>query len=67
MPFVPADLDAIDAAIKKGVRKVEYKDGAVTYGSFDELNKARNLISAQVNREDRNRNSQIRITTKSGL
>lgn len=67
MSFVPADLDAIDAALKKGVRKVEYKDGAVTYAGTDDMIKIRNLIDSQVNSEDRNRNRQIRTTTKSGL
>ena len=67
MAFVQADLDAIDAAIKKGVRKVEYKEGAVTYSSFDDLQKTRALISSEVNSESRNRNRQIRTNTRSGL
>ncbi len=67
MAFVQADLDAIDSAIKKSVLKVEYKDGAVTYANFNDLEKRRAFISSQVNSESRNRNRQIRTNTRSGL
>jgi hypothetical protein len=47
MPFTTDDLAAIDAAIKKGERSVQFSDRSVTYRSMDELIAARKLIAAE--------------------
>lgn len=44
MPFSQADIDALKAAIAKGVRRVEYQDKAVTYNSLDEMIRALRLM-----------------------
>lgn len=48
MAFVPADLDAIDTAIKSGELTVKFDDTSVTYRSMDELLKARGLIKREI-------------------
>jgi hypothetical protein len=44
MPFVQADLDALDLAIKSGARQVAYTDRTVTYRNLEEMLSIRRLI-----------------------
>ena len=42
--WTQADLDALESAIKDGVKEVEYGDKKVVYRSLDEMLKLRNLM-----------------------
>lgn len=42
--FTQADLDAINDAIKKGVRRVQYQDKLVVYHSLAEMMQVRRMI-----------------------
>jgi hypothetical protein len=44
MPFVQADLDAIDQAIASGAREVQYADKKVVYNSIGALKEAKLAI-----------------------
>jgi len=46
VPFTSADLDALDAAIKSGVKVVQFQDRRVEYQSVDDMLKLRSLIAA---------------------
>lgn len=48
MAFSDGDLAAIDAAIATGTLSVEYADRKVTYRSVQELERARQLIRADL-------------------
>lgn len=48
MAWTQSDLDALDAAIKKGVRTVQYQSGSVTYHSLDELLRLRDVMTREV-------------------
>jgi hypothetical protein len=48
MAWSQSDLDALDVSIKKGVRSVTYKDGAVVYHSLDEMLKLRGVMQAEI-------------------
>lgn len=48
MPYNQADLDALDAAIAKGVKRVEYADRSITYRSVEEMQQARTLVARQL-------------------
>lgn len=48
MAFTQTDLDAINEAIASGALKVKYQDREVTYQTFDDLTKARNLILNEI-------------------
>lgn len=51
MSFTRADVDAMDDAIKRGVRSVTLESGqSIQYPSVDELIQARNLAVHEVNR-----------------
>ncbi len=44
MPWIPQQLDAIEAAIASGELTVRFGDRTVTYRSMDELLQARGVI-----------------------
>jgi len=44
MDFIQADLDALNAAIKTGARKVKYADKEVEYRDLSEMLSVRKLI-----------------------
>lgn len=46
MAFTQADLDAVQRAITRGERTVQYSDRLVVYRSMDELLQAERLITA---------------------
>lgn len=48
MAFTQSDLDALDASIKKGVRRVAYASGSVEYHSLDDMLKLRALMANEV-------------------
>lgn len=48
MAWTQSDLDAIDAALAKGVKRVQYDNQMVEYHSLDELLKLRDLIANTV-------------------
>jgi thiamine monophosphate synthase len=48
MAWTESDLDALEAAIKQGVREVQYRDRRVTYHSLDEMLKLRQLMRDEV-------------------
>jgi thiamine monophosphate synthase len=48
MPWISSDLEALEAAIKSGVREVQYRDRRVTYHSLDEMLKLRQLMREEV-------------------
>ena len=49
MPFQPADLEKIDAAILSGVKKVTFADGRSTeFHSLDEMRRLRADIKAEL-------------------
>lgn len=50
MAFVQADIDALDAAYKRGAQSVTTSDGkSVSFRSIDEYIKLRKLLTAEVN------------------
>ena len=49
MAWTQVDLDALETAIKAGVRSVSYKDRSVTYHSLDEMLKLRDAMKQVVN------------------
>lgn len=53
MSYVQADIDAMDTAIKRGVKTVTMESGqSIEYRSMDELIKARNLAVQEVSRDN---------------
>lgn len=48
MAWTQTDLDALDAAIKRGVRRVSYQNGSVEYHSLDEMLKLREVMTAEI-------------------
>ena len=42
--FSSSDLEALESAIKKGIKRVEYDDKTVEYRSLDEMLKIRDLM-----------------------
>lgn len=48
MAWTQTDLDKIESAIKEGALKVKYADREVTYRSMAELERARDLIRAEL-------------------
>ena len=47
MPWSQNDLDALDSAIKKGVRSVTYATGSVTYHSLAEMLRLRDVMKGE--------------------
>jgi len=48
MSWSQSDLDALDNAIKKGVRSVSYATGSVTYHSLAEMLRLRDVMKGEV-------------------
>jgi hypothetical protein len=48
MSWTQSDIDALDTAIKKGVRRVSYQSGSVEYHSLDEMLKLRDIMQREV-------------------
>lgn len=53
MAYTQDDLDRIDDAIAKGVRRVTYKDRTIEYASIDDLRKARDHIASKLSKRKR--------------
>ncbi len=49
MAWVQADLDALEKAIKAGVRSVSYGGDSVTYHSLDEMLRLRDAMRQSIN------------------
>lgn len=65
MSFSSANLAAIDAAIARGERSVQFADRTVTYRSTEELLQARREILAEMSRAAR-RPKQFRAVANDG-
>ncbi|GGX53050.1 phage head-tail joining protein [Undibacterium squillarum] len=48
MAYTGADLDALDTAIKSGVKKVKHNGREVEYHSVDEMLRLRDRIAAEL-------------------
>lgn len=48
MAFTSADLEALDAAIRTGTRRVSYGTRTVDYHSLDEMMRLRQIMAADV-------------------
>lgn len=48
MAFTQADLDAINAAIVRGEKSVQFADRLVVYRSLDELVKAKGIVEQEL-------------------
>lgn len=48
MAFTQADIDALDRAIAKGVRRVHFADRSVEYASMAELKQAREMMQTEL-------------------
>jgi hypothetical protein len=48
MAFTEEDLDALDEALKSGVRRVQYRDRTVEYQSIKDMIAARNVIKDEI-------------------
>ena len=46
--WTQSDLDALEAAIKKGVRSVSYASGRVDYHSLDEMLRLRAIMRDEI-------------------
>ena len=46
--WTQADLVALEGAIKKGVKTVQYQSGSVTYHSMDELLRLRDIMKNEI-------------------
>lgn len=53
MAFTTADLEAVQRAIAKGEKTVQFSDRATTYRSMEELMKAEAHIAAQLSGRSR--------------
>ncbi|QDQ28293.1 hypothetical protein FNU76_19135 [Chitinimonas arctica] len=51
MAFTQADIDTLDRAIAKGVRVVQFADRKIEYGSFKELQAARDAIKTELTKQ----------------
>jgi hypothetical protein len=51
--FTQQDLEAVEHAIARGERVVQFADRSVTYRSIQELQIAQEMISAQLNQATR--------------
>lgn len=51
MAVTQADIDAIDAALARGVLTVDIDDMKITYQTVNEMLKARAVLLAQLNRQ----------------
>jgi thiamine monophosphate synthase len=49
MAWAQADLDALETAIKAGVRSVSYRDRSITYASMEEMLRLRDVMKSVVN------------------
>jgi len=49
MAWTSTDLEALETAIKAGVRSVQYGDRSVTYHSLDEMLRLRHAMRTDVN------------------
>jgi len=48
MAWTQVDLDALEAAIKKGLRSVQYPNGSIVYQSLTEMLKLRDAMQQVV-------------------
>lgn len=48
MAFTQTDLTALDSAIARGVKRVQYGTRTVDYQSIDEMLKLRSLMQAEI-------------------
>ena len=49
MAWTQTDLDALETAIKAGVRTVQYGDRSISYHSLEEMLKLRDVMKQAVN------------------
>lgn len=55
------ELETLDRAMSRGIRKVKYTDKEITYGTYDEMLKARNLILKRLGRGKKCKKIQMRF------
>ncbi|MFN3656820.1 MAG: phage head-tail joining protein [Pseudolabrys sp.] len=48
MAWTQSDLDALDSALKRGVKRVRYSSGETEYHSLDEMLRLRAVMKAEV-------------------
>lgn len=66
MAWTQTDLDAIKAAIAKGVKRVTYENKTVEYRSIDELKAARDEIQKELDQAAGKRRRQFRASSCKG-
>lgn len=49
MPYTQSDLDALKNALKSGVTRVSFTDRSVEYRSIQEIERAIQIVSAELN------------------
>lgn len=60
MPWLPSDLEALEAAIKTGVSEVRYADRSVRYQSLEEMLALRQIMRESI--EGGSSGGQVRTT-----
>lgn len=48
MAWTQSDLDKLNAAIARGVRRVAYQTGSIEYNSLDDMLRLRELMTTEV-------------------
>lgn len=67
MAWVQSDLDAIEKAIAKGVRKVKYKDYEAEYNSLDQMLRVRSMIREHLGQGTSTDEKYTQFITSKGL
>ena len=67
MAYTQAHLDALEAAITKGEKRVTFGDKTVEYRSVAELQVAIRTVEAEIARGSATSKRQIRVTTGKGF
>lgn len=67
MAYTQADLEALQAALAKGEKRVSFGDKTVEYRSVAELQAAIRSVEAEIARGQNTPKRQIRVTTAKGF
>lgn len=64
MAFTQTDLDAVNTALLRGEKSVQFADRSVTYRSVDEILKVKEQITSELGRTNRRRRQFLGYSSK---